>query len=279
MPSISIAAEGTQERYQLDGAVITLGRGLESDIRLKDIKSSRRHCQILKTSDGFKIVDLESGNGTYVNGTQIKEQRLSSGDKIQIGSTQITFEDPDERKPAPKPTAAQAPPKTGTRPIPRPTQAVAAAKQMTSKSPAVVRPATPDVEPAPEAAAAPAGRRMPTGRRITHRAKPAPDAGGKKGGVVLVIFGLVALAAAATGGWFVMSGSSKEDEKVKQEIQQIDLLLKEGKKADNNGDFATAIKKYEEAKKIAEGRESFKTRLEEVVDCLETAKKASAPKK
>ncbi len=279
MPSISIVAEGTQERYQLDGAVITLGRGLESDIRLKDIKSSRRHCQILKTSDGFKIVDLDSGNGTCVNGAQIKEQRLASGDKIQIGSTQITFEDPDERKAAPKPVAVQPPPKTGTRPIPRPTQAVAAAKQITSKSPAAVRPAAPEAEPAPDPAAAPAGRRMPTGRRVTHRAKPAPDAGGKKGGVFLVILGLAVLAAVGVGGWFVMSGSGKEDAKVKQEIQQIDLLLKEGKKADNNGDFATAIKKYEEAKKIAEGRESFKARLDEVVDCLETAKKASAPKK
>ena len=41
MPKILIAAEGQQESVALDAAIVTLGRGLESDVRLKDIKASR----------------------------------------------------------------------------------------------------------------------------------------------------------------------------------------------------------------------------------------------
>ncbi len=93
MASITVRAEGAEQHMDLEAATVTIGRGLESDVRLKDIKASRRHCQIVKTPQGFEIVDLSSGNGTFVNGVQIKQKKLASGDKIQIGSTTITFID------------------------------------------------------------------------------------------------------------------------------------------------------------------------------------------
>src|SRR5215471_7154956 len=93
MASLTIVVDGVEQKIPLDAASVTLGRGLESDIRLKDIKASRRHCQIVKTAKGYQCVDLSSGNGTYVNGVQIKQQMLGSGDRITIGSTTITFED------------------------------------------------------------------------------------------------------------------------------------------------------------------------------------------
>ena len=103
MASITISADGTEQKVALEGATITLGRGLESDVRLKDIKASRRHCQIVKTAAGYECVDLSSGNGTFVNGVQIKQQALNPGDKIQIGSTTITFH--SGAAPAAKPAA------------------------------------------------------------------------------------------------------------------------------------------------------------------------------
>jgi len=93
MASLTIVVDGVEQKVPLQSATVTLGRGLESDVRLKDIKASRRHCQIVKSPKGYQCVDLSSGNGTYVNGIQIKQQVLSSGDRITIGSTTISFED------------------------------------------------------------------------------------------------------------------------------------------------------------------------------------------
>jgi tetratricopeptide (TPR) repeat protein len=95
MASITIRADGEEQKFALEAASVTLGRGLESDIRLKDIKSSRRHCQIVKNPNGFEVVDLSSGNGTLLNGAPVKQHKLVSGDKIQIGATVITFVDGD----------------------------------------------------------------------------------------------------------------------------------------------------------------------------------------
>src|SRR5206468_4299265 len=93
MASLTIVVDGVEQKVPLEAAAVTLGRGLESDIRLKDIKASRRHCQVVKTAKGYQCVDLSSGNGTYVNGVQIKQQMLEPGDKITIGSTTIVFDD------------------------------------------------------------------------------------------------------------------------------------------------------------------------------------------
>src|SRR6185369_5562789 len=93
MASLTIVVDGAEQRFPLESASVTLGRGLESDVRLKDIKASRRHCQVVKTPKGYQCVDLSSGNGTYVNGVQIKSQMLSAGDKITIGSTTILFQE------------------------------------------------------------------------------------------------------------------------------------------------------------------------------------------
>src|SRR5947207_4338513 len=107
MASLTIVVEGAEQKVPLQSATVTLGRGLESDVRLKDIKASRRHCQIVKTAKGYQCVDLSSGNGTYVNGVQIKTQMLGSGDRITIGSTTISFEDAAA---APKPPSSPARP-------------------------------------------------------------------------------------------------------------------------------------------------------------------------
>src|ERR1051325_5476208 len=111
MASLTIVVDGVEQKVPLQAATVTLGRGLESDVRLKDIKASRRHCQIVKTPRGYQCVDLSSGNGTYVNGVQIKSQMLDSGDKITVGSTTIAFEAstaPVPAKAPPRPVSTRA---------------------------------------------------------------------------------------------------------------------------------------------------------------------------
>ena len=92
MPSLIVQGDGREEVYGLTSGATSLGRGLDADIRLKDIRSSRKHCQIVRTPAGWKIVDLSSGNGTLVNGKPVqKEQPIQFGDRIRIGTTDVLF--------------------------------------------------------------------------------------------------------------------------------------------------------------------------------------------
>lgn len=69
---------------------MVLGRSTEAEIRLDDEGVSRLHAKIRRRSDGtVEVSDLDSTNGTYVNGAQIRHFTLSDGDRIQIGSVTI----------------------------------------------------------------------------------------------------------------------------------------------------------------------------------------------
>lgn len=66
------------------GAII--GRGSDADIQIGDEDVSRTHARISIASNGdVTLNDLDSTNGTYVNGAKITEQRLQDGDRIQLG--------------------------------------------------------------------------------------------------------------------------------------------------------------------------------------------------
>ncbi|MCL4386653.1 MAG: FHA domain-containing protein [Cyanobacteria bacterium] len=62
-----------------------MGRDANSDIFLDDITISRKHAQIEKTDNNYKIIDMGSLNGVYINGKLVEEKILENGDKIQIG--------------------------------------------------------------------------------------------------------------------------------------------------------------------------------------------------
>jgi pSer/pThr/pTyr-binding forkhead associated (FHA) protein len=69
----------------------TLGRDLGCDVCLDDSLASNEHATIVKTSDGFYIEDLNSRNGTSVNGKEVHQKKLGSGDIISIGNFRIKF--------------------------------------------------------------------------------------------------------------------------------------------------------------------------------------------
>jgi hypothetical protein len=65
-----------------------IGRGVEAAIRLdEDIGVSRKHAEIYEQGGMLRIRDLESKHGTQVNGLRIEDNRLESGDQVQIGLT------------------------------------------------------------------------------------------------------------------------------------------------------------------------------------------------
>lgn len=78
-------------------AETTLGREPANSIVVCDPSVSRHHCRLRRESDGrFLILDLDSRNGTVVNGSRIKEHWLQHGDQISIGDSVFLFQLEDE---------------------------------------------------------------------------------------------------------------------------------------------------------------------------------------
>jgi Nif-specific regulatory protein len=89
--AISGASKGTT--FALAAEEISIGRDPANCFSLNDPSVSRRHCLIRAngTIDGFHIIDLESYNGTFVNGVPVAEKPLAHGDQIALGDIRFIF--------------------------------------------------------------------------------------------------------------------------------------------------------------------------------------------
>jgi pSer/pThr/pTyr-binding forkhead associated (FHA) protein len=84
--------------FYLDEPVVSIGRLVSNDICLEDPFVSRHHCVIRTEGDEYMIEDLNSANGTYVNGELVKACSLTEGAFIRIGSSLFRFrlQNPEE---------------------------------------------------------------------------------------------------------------------------------------------------------------------------------------
>jgi serine phosphatase RsbU (regulator of sigma subunit) len=71
----------------LDKPAFTIGRRSANDLQLTGTDVSRDHAEILRSDGQYLVRDRGSRCGTYVNGAQVTEKRLSHGDRIQVGRT------------------------------------------------------------------------------------------------------------------------------------------------------------------------------------------------
>ncbi|MBN1192223.1 MAG: DUF3662 domain-containing protein [Coriobacteriia bacterium] len=78
----------------LNGDEVIVGRLAECQIRLSDVNVSRRHAAFIRLEEGWAISDLDSTNGTYVNGRDVDHARLSDGDVVEIGLTRLIYHAP-----------------------------------------------------------------------------------------------------------------------------------------------------------------------------------------
>jgi hypothetical protein len=81
-----------------DGSVIPLsrpifrvGRHPECDIVIPTPGTSRQHAEFECRDGGWTVSDLNSGNGTFVNGVRVRSQQLAPGDEVRIDQTRFTF--------------------------------------------------------------------------------------------------------------------------------------------------------------------------------------------
>jgi signal transduction histidine kinase len=79
------------KRFEVRDKAVALGRDGTNPIRLHDNEISRRHAELRQTPQGYRLVDLGSANGTYVNGNPIDQAPLRSGDQVQIGQTVMLY--------------------------------------------------------------------------------------------------------------------------------------------------------------------------------------------
>jgi hypothetical protein len=81
--------------FPLNSAPVTVGRGGQNDLVLEgDEFASARHVRIEVRGDGVWVQDLESTNGTFVNGARVVgAQRLDDGDVLRVGETDLRVEE------------------------------------------------------------------------------------------------------------------------------------------------------------------------------------------
>ncbi len=84
--------DGTQMEFELGDRPITIGRSPEADVVILDEKTSRIHSGVRYWDGDFYIKDLKSRNGTFVNYEKVDVAKLQRGDRIQIGSIVMLFE-------------------------------------------------------------------------------------------------------------------------------------------------------------------------------------------
>ena len=78
-------------KYVLDADVTTAGRHPDSDIFLDDITVSRRHAEFARAGSDYRVRDVGSLNGTYVNRERTDDAVLGHGDEVQIGKFKLVF--------------------------------------------------------------------------------------------------------------------------------------------------------------------------------------------
>ncbi len=88
---VVINGEDAGMAFMLKGTM-SFGRAESSTVTIRDAKVSRQHAQIQQQGNEYILVDLNSSNGTFVNGERIEEHVLSNGDELMIGDCIMQFQ-------------------------------------------------------------------------------------------------------------------------------------------------------------------------------------------
>ena len=94
-PRAFIEVVSERRRIPLGVDPVAIGRDGENDLVLDDRRVSRRHAEIRLRLGRYTLYDLQSTNGTYVNGRRVAEIVLSDGDRVQIGGSELVVQQPE----------------------------------------------------------------------------------------------------------------------------------------------------------------------------------------
>ena len=71
------------------GAIKTVGRSAGAELMVDAALVSRLHCRLEAGEETLDVIDLESTNGTFVNGSRVSRARLIPGDRLQVGRVEL----------------------------------------------------------------------------------------------------------------------------------------------------------------------------------------------
>jgi len=80
------------KRREVTSRRVVIGRSKDCDVQLADPNASRRHAELRQEGSVYWLIDLDSTNGSSVNGHRTARAKLESGDVITVGSTDLLFE-------------------------------------------------------------------------------------------------------------------------------------------------------------------------------------------
>ncbi len=82
-------------RFELDRDEVTLGRAADNVIQISSGAVSSHHLKIVREGQTYTVIDLDSTNGTGVNGVAVKQARLKPKDVLSVGGVEILFDGDD----------------------------------------------------------------------------------------------------------------------------------------------------------------------------------------
>ena len=117
MPKLVVLSEEMAgKEFQLIGERLQLGRGPDNDIRIEDGSVSTRHAELLADGNDYLLRDLNSTNGTKVNGEPVTERKLAGGEGVRFGRIDCRYDADTKRSSKPLPPVKKGIDLENTRP-------------------------------------------------------------------------------------------------------------------------------------------------------------------
>jgi len=82
---------GSELRFELKAGQNRIGRALENEVSLTDPSVSSRHAELVEQQGQWILTDLNSTNGSFVNGSRVDSTPLEAGDRLRFGQVELTF--------------------------------------------------------------------------------------------------------------------------------------------------------------------------------------------
>jgi len=206
MASVTVIFGGHEQKtYPIDKSRIVVGREPKCDIHIDNLGISREHCAFSQRGDAYLVQDLNSSNGTYVNGRKITEHFLNHDDEIVIGKYMLKFRNEAQAidKPKTEEPAGAVPDTLNTYVMDGPKiqqQLEKMRKEKAKDMPADMGPAAPPKAPHVGATARDYARAMDV---------DAPKPSGSGGKVIVIVlvllFLLLLLAVCGVGIWYFVT--------------------------------------------------------------------------
>jgi transcriptional regulator with GAF, ATPase, and Fis domain len=88
----TVHEEGVRSEVSFERDSAVLGRNVDCDLRLANTRVSRRHARFERAGERVFVIDLQSANGSWVNGERIARRELFVGDEVLVGAVRLVYE-------------------------------------------------------------------------------------------------------------------------------------------------------------------------------------------